>query len=97
MMDDGDQAKCRTGSSAFCASFTNPEPRSPSEEWRKPLREDPPQKSDPCNKYSVTNTRVCLFNHTRPPAFSKTYNPPSATGWRTYFLHGHFTYVYVRT
>src|ERR1039458_8981049 len=37
------------------------------------------------------------FNHTRPSALSMTCNPPSATMTRTYFLHGHITYLYVRT
>src|ERR1039458_6433420 len=28
-----------------------------------------------CNNYSVTSTRQCLFNHTRPPALSMTCKP----------------------
>jgi hypothetical protein len=35
----------------------------------------PPTKYEFCNNYSVTSTRQCLFNHTRPPALSTTCKP----------------------
>jgi len=34
-----------------------------------------PPNNDSCNNYRVISTRLCLFNHTRPPALSKTCNP----------------------